>query len=88
MTKSRICQSCGMPLRNDKNGPALEKDGTTSDIYCSNCYKEGEFTCPNCTTEDMMKKNEKIMKEMHLPKFLIKAFNKKIPKLDRWNEKK
>ncbi|BDV02328.1 MAG: hypothetical protein HPAVJP_2170 [Candidatus Hepatoplasma vulgare] len=83
----KSCQSCGMPLKYDKNGPALEIDGTPSEKYCSNCYKDGEFVCKDCKIGDIQKKNGDVMKKMHYPNFLIKYFNKRVSKLERWQTK-
>lgn len=86
MSNQKICQSCGMPLKRDKNGPAKEKDGSPSEKYCSYCYKNGEFTCPNCTVKDLQDKNAEAMKQKHFPKFMINSYNKKLPELERWSE--
>ncbi len=48
----KICQCCGMPLREEKEfGTNL--DGTKSEDYCVYCYKNGTFT-QDCTMEDMI----------------------------------
>jgi len=38
-----ICQSCGMPISEDKQ-KGTHKDGSLSDDYCSYCFKTGKFT--------------------------------------------
>ena len=38
-----ICQSCGMPLSEDKH-KGTNKDGSLSTEYCAYCFKNGEFT--------------------------------------------
>ena len=54
MEKYPQCQSCGMPFdENHAKFIAKEKDGSNS-IYCTCCYKDGEFTDPNATMEDMV----------------------------------
>lgn len=72
MSKSyKQCQSCGMPLKKDKNGGGSEKDGTLSKMYCSSCYQEGVFKNPNMTMEDMQKLVGDVLKnEVKLPKML------------------
>ena len=45
------CQSCGMPLENSLRG--TEGDGTVSHDYCIYCYKNGEFTQPHVTMEEV-----------------------------------
>ena len=48
------CQSCGMPFDDDHSEfIAKETDGGDS-IYCTYCYKDGEFTGPDATAEDMI----------------------------------
>lgn len=48
------CQSCGMPFDEaHKKYIAKEKDGSDS-IYCTYCYKDGEFIDPDATVEDMI----------------------------------
>lgn len=86
MNSKKICQSCGMSLKKDQDGPAKEKDGSPSEKYCSHCYKNGEFTCPNCTVEDMQNKNKEMMKQKHFPNFMINMYNKKLPDLERWSK--
>ena len=48
------CQSCGMTFdEQHKQFIAKEKDGSDS-IYCTYCYKDGEFINPHATMEDMI----------------------------------
>ncbi|NCB63136.1 MAG: WYL domain-containing protein [Clostridia bacterium] len=47
----QFCQSCGMPLTPDLMGS--EKDGSTSQHYCSYCYQNGSFT-NGFTMEEMI----------------------------------
>lgn len=46
----KICQSCGMPMQESQYG--TDKDGSSNDMYCCYCYKEGAFV-QNCTMEEM-----------------------------------
>ena len=48
-----FCQSCAMPL-SDSNCCGIEKDGTRNEKYCVYCYKDGEFTMPNSTLDEMV----------------------------------
>ena len=41
------CQSCIMPLKKDTN--------REHNIYCSNCWKDGKFTNPDMTIEEVKK---------------------------------
>ena len=55
----KFCQSCGFPLKKDKQGGGTEKDGSISKKYCSMCYKNGEFLTP--PEIDTPKKNAGIL---------------------------
>lgn len=48
------CQSCGMPLSAEFANLGTESDGSSSEIYCTICYEDGEFTMPDLTLEDMI----------------------------------
>jgi len=48
------CQSCGMTFdEQHKQFIAKEKDGSDS-IYCTYCYRNGEFIDPDATMENMV----------------------------------
>ncbi|WP_232696022.1 zinc ribbon domain-containing protein [Brevibacillus daliensis] len=52
MTLPTFCQSCSMPLGEAVLG--TEKDQSKSKDYCIYCYKDGAFTYPDCTMEQMI----------------------------------
>ena len=56
------CQSCGMPLKMDKNGGGSEQDGTISKKFCSSCYENGEFKRPDFTVKEMQDLVDTILK--------------------------
>jgi len=78
------CQSCGMPLKKDPEGGGTEKDGSQSLKYCSHCYKDGEFTQPNITAEQMQELVLEKLSQMKIPRFMGKMLVKNIPRLERW----
>ncbi len=41
---SKMCESCGMPMKNDPQGGGTNADGTRSENYCSYCWADGRFT--------------------------------------------
>jgi Putative zinc ribbon domain len=82
--KGPYCQSCGMPLSKDEKGGGSEADGRESADYCSHCYDGGKFTEPELTADQMTRKVQAKMKEMHIPGFLARSFTKDIPTLRRW----
>ena len=85
MEKSyKNCQSCGMPLKRDEEGGGTNADGSKSMMYCSLCYRNGEFTKPDMTVDEMKELVKGKLKEFGFPGFLAGFFTKNIPKLERW----
>ena len=59
------CQSCGMPLGEGLYG--TNADGSPNHDYCKYCYRNGEFTEPELSREDVIAKSIKyMMTEKHL----------------------
>lgn len=78
-----ICQSCGMPLdRAEVYGS--ERDGSKSCKYCRYCYKDGEFTKPDMTFEEMENIVRTKLEEMKMPENVITQAVNGLPYLDRW----
>lgn len=84
MEENKYCQSCALPLAKDKQGGGTNSDGSRSNIYCSKCYKNGEYTQPNITMEEMIYQVSNKMKQLKVPSFLSNFYIRKIPKLRRW----
>lgn len=49
----KFCQSCGMPLT-EESQLGTNADGSRNQDYCSYCWKEGAFTWPDATMEQMI----------------------------------
>lgn len=49
----RICQSCAMPMENEKL-MGKNADGTVNEEYCVYCYPNGAFHKPEETFEEMV----------------------------------
>jgi hypothetical protein len=83
-----MCQSCGFPLKKDKNGSGTEKDGSLSKKYCSMCYMNGEFLDP--PEIDTALKFQKFciqeMKKDGMNGILAWILTRGIPKLERWRK--
>ena len=58
--KPLICQSCGRPLERPSDH-GTNADRTPSAEYCSICYKQGAFTQPDITMEEMIEKTANVM---------------------------
>ncbi|MDV0444784.1 hypothetical protein MmiAt1_03240 [Methanimicrococcus sp. At1] len=49
-----FCQCCAMPLDETGEFNGTEADGSKSEDYCVYCYKDGAFTAPDATMEEMI----------------------------------
>lgn len=84
--KDNICQSCGMPLEKDPKGGGTRADGSLSDIYCSYCFVNGQFTDEGITLEEKIEKNVRIASSVHMdPEEARKIAWQILPALKRWN---
>lgn len=81
----QMCQSCGMPIKKDEL-KGTEANGSKSQKYCKFCYKNGKFTNPDWTADQMQGFSYKMLREKHWPGFLAKMATNGIPKLERWNK--
>ncbi len=80
----KICQSCGMPLKQDPKQGGTNKDGSKSEKYCSYCYQQGKFMDSFQTPQEMQKLCIEKMTEQGTPKFLAWLFTRITPRLERW----
>lgn len=80
----KICQSCGMPMQEDQYG--TEKDGSSNELYCCYCYKDGAFV-QDCDMEGMVEFCAPFEVEGGRAKTLEEAkegLRKYFPTLERW----
>jgi hypothetical protein len=85
--ENKICQSCGMPFRNDPQGGGTNADGSISRKYCSYCYQRGKFTQPDMTAAQMQAFVKGKLKEMgFFHRMFAGLFASGIPKLERWRK--
>ena len=82
----KVCQSCGMPLKQDSQGGGSNSDGSKSTVYCSYCYQNGAFKNPDWTAEQMQVFCKGKLKEMGFPGFLAGWMTRGVPKLKRWRK--
>lgn len=86
MANKHFCQSCSMPM----DSPEImgtEKDGSKNSDYCKYCYKDGEFTNPGLTLEEMKAHMMKIMDKDELPEDIVEVAINRLPYLKRWSSK-
>ena len=83
-----ICQSCGMPISEEKQ-KGTNEDGSLSNDYCSYCFKKGKFT-KNGTLDEQIEvglnyyppyKNAKTQEEKDLIRKQSREF---LSTLKRW----
>ncbi len=80
----QMCQSCGMPLKQDPQHGGTEKDGSRSEKYCSYCYADGKFVGNFTSAQEMQRFCVEKMSENGMPKWLAWLLTRQIPKLERW----
>lgn len=89
MAKTKLCQSCGMPLKVSGDF-GTEKDGTLSEKYCHHCYENGAWKQPDLSFDEFYALSLKRFQESDMNRiekfFLNKMYTKKfLKKLDRWS---
>ncbi len=86
MKQYAFCQSCGFPLKKDKEGGGTEADGSVSMRYCSMCYKDGAFLTPPeiDTPKKMQAFCIREMKKDGINGLFAWVATRTIPKLERW----
>jgi hypothetical protein len=85
MKTYKNCQSCGMPISKDPELGATNLDGTKSNLYCSYCYQNGEFTFKG-TMKEMQAFCKEKMREEGFSKFIAWLYTRGIPRLQRWKK--
>lgn len=61
-----------------------EKDGSKSTIYCLYCYRDGEFSRPEMTIEEMQTHVREQLEQTHATKATIEKAQRRLPHLLRW----
>ena len=82
----RQCQSCGMTLEGGMQA-GTESDDSKSLMYCQYCYKDGVFTNPDMTLDEMKNVlDETIGKQGLKGKMFAWLGKKQLPSLKRWKQ--
>lgn len=78
------CQSCGMPM--DKPGDfGTGTEGSRNNDYCHFCFKDGRFTEPHISMEQMIDKIAGMAPMMRMTEAKAREMAKTfIPRLKRW----
>ncbi len=81
-----ICQSCGMPMKIDSDF-GINSDKSKNEDYCTYCFKDGLFTNPNITMDQMIAGCIGIMVKFGTPEAQAKQqMQLLIPTLKRWRK--
>ena len=81
-----MCQSCGMPLKNDPQNGGTNGDGSKSTEYCSFCYVNGNFTDNETDVKNYQKKCVEIMSSKGMWRPMAWLLTRGIPQLKRWKK--
>ncbi len=80
-----ICQCCGMPL--DDTSISREPDGSLNEDYCKWCYTDGKFVYTNI--DELTDYLVDHMANENWPAEQARAFfEKQLPKLKHWSQKR
>jgi hypothetical protein len=82
--KNELCQSCGMRLDNDDVYLQSSVDQKEKIRYCSDCFKEGQFTEPAITFKEMKDKVRNRCKELGFGKLVTFIYLRRLHDLERW----
>ena len=82
------CQSCGMPISETAGNMGTNADGSPTFEYCAFCFRNGAFTNPKQTMNEMIESSiENMTADLNMPLEKATALaNSFIPTLRRWNE--
>lgn len=81
-----ICQSCGMPMKDDPGGGGTNADGSKSSMYCSYCFSKGRFLDEGISLDEKIEKNIQIARSMLMNEEEARRLAYKVlPSLKRWS---
>jgi hypothetical protein len=84
MPQVPVCQSCSMPMIKDEDF-GTNMDGSKNEEYCQYCFKDGKFTAPDITKEEMVARLIGLSDKMGVsPDKAREMAEKVIPNLKRW----
>lgn len=87
MEEKARCQSCGMPIDASFNNLGTDVRGEPVSEYCMFCYKDGGFTNPDQTVDEMVRSSIDFMTANlgFATEQATQMSNDVIRKLKRWN---
>lgn len=86
MKENTICQSCGMPLKQDPEKGGSNADGSKNTKYCSYCFKDGQFLYEGNDIKEFQEFCRQKMIEGGHNKFTSWLFTRGMTRLERWKK--
>ncbi len=88
MADKMRCQSCGMPLSDEFKNHGTRADGSNNPEYCIFCFKNGSFTRPGLTLDEMIQMSiDNMTTDLGFPLEKARALaTSVIPNLRRWRQ--
>ena len=83
MENKHICQSCSMPIESVALA-GTEADGSRTWEYCIYCYRNGAFTKPGITLDEMKAFIQAEMKIQNIPEKISLVSLNSLADLNRW----
>ncbi|NIZ18635.1 zinc ribbon domain-containing protein [Entomospira culicis] len=83
---ANYCQSCGIPMGEEKSFYGTHHDGSSAEDYCHHCFKDGSFI-HDLTLDQMMRISLIYLSEVHPELSKEEAeqrLRESLPKLKRW----
>ncbi len=84
--KIPICQSCGMPMKEEKHF-GKNSDNSKNEEYCCFCFPKGKFSDEGITLQGKIDKNAGFAVKMGMNERQARELAGRIlPRLKRWNK--
>ncbi len=81
-----ICQSCGMPLRNEADF-GTNSDKSKSSEFCFHCFQNGAFLDQGITVQEKIDKNVRFGVQMGMTETVARNMAEELlPTLKRWKK--
>ena len=87
INEKTICQSCGMPMKKDKDF-GTNNDRSQNQEYCCFCFRNGRFVDEGITLKEKIEKLIQIsVSQLGMPEDIARTMAEtKLPQLKRWKK--
>ncbi len=81
-----VCQSCAMPMTTAQDH-GTDVGGGPADDYCCHCFRDGRFTHPNLTVDEMAEHLVAMAPQLSMSATDARTIGQDVlPKLKRWRD--